>query len=117
MRIKYEHRRAFPLDSEIGFIFKGEELCDRHLQPPGYSLERFKRGRAAPSFDKAQEVHRYAKHLSEAFLRQAAMYSNFSQAQTEFLSQRRHLEGLSKRQSLVVWLRAPPNRITGPFDA
>jgi len=32
----------------------------------------------------------------------------------KFLSESSHLDGISKRKSPVVWLRAPPNGITGP---
>ena len=39
--------------------------------------------------------------------------SNLTQPFPEFLFDRSHLEGISKRQSPVVSLRAPPNGITG----
>lgn len=44
-----------------------------------------------------------------------ALLSNFAQPFSEFLFERSHLEGVSKRKSPVVSLRVPPNGITGDF--
>ncbi len=42
------------------------------------------------------------------------MRANLAQPRAELFPQSSHLEPLSKRQSVVVSLRAPPNGITGP---
>jgi len=93
---------------------EGKEFRNRHPQSFGHFVLSFE-GRCVPAtLDQAQEVHGNIQGLRKLLLTHAAAQPDLTKTQSKFLTQRRHLKGISKRQSPVVWLRAPPNEITGP---
>lgn len=80
----------------------------RTIDTTNWGLER---ARIPATLNQTEEVHRHIERLYELFLRHPPLCSNLPQMFPEFLPERSHLEGVSKRQSPVVSLRALPNEI------
>lgn len=94
-------------------LFKREQVRYWHSEALGYSLDGLEGRRIDAAFDETQEVDRDAECLRESLLRHPAPRANFAQSCPKHFPQSSHLDELSKRESPVVWFRAPPNEITG----
>ena len=55
---------------------------------------------ADAAFDQTEKVDRDVEGLSELLLRHPALQPDVAESQPEFLSQRRHLEGISRRRGM-----------------
>ena len=95
--------------------FEGKQIFHRHAQPPRHPLQSLEGRRVPATLDQTEEIDRYVEEFREALLRHAAAEPNLPQSLTELLSQGGHLEWVSKRESVVVWLRAPQNGVMGGY--